>query len=89
VLGALLVLYAPKRQALEVWLPRAGQRLAARRVDYPCRLLPVGMPCGAWGNGAGLAAWQQQCGAATTLVVDLRSGAVWDAMDCLLAHGAA
>jgi hypothetical protein len=80
----LLVLYAPKRQVLEVWQPRSGQRLAARGVNYPCLLLGVGLPCGSWGNQAALGAWLQACGSATTLVLNVQTGEVWDAMACLL-----
>lgn len=78
------MLFAPKRQVLEVWLARAGQRLASRHVDYPCKLLSVGLPCGGWGNAAAWAAWQGGVGSATTLVLDVQSGTTWDALDCLL-----
>eukprot|EP00882_Tetradesmus_deserticola_P032440 GHRQ01036825.1.p2 GENE.GHRQ01036825.1~~GHRQ01036825.1.p2 ORF type:complete len:131 (+),score=34.95 GHRQ01036825.1:30-395(+) len=83
-LGLLLVLFAPKRQTLEVWLPRSGQRLASRAVHYPCLLVPVGLPCGGWGNSPAWLAWQQQCGSATTMVLNVQTGEVWDALDCLL-----
>uniref|UniRef100_A0A383W6M0 Rab3-GAP regulatory subunit N-terminal domain-containing protein n=1 Tax=Tetradesmus obliquus TaxID=3088 RepID=A0A383W6M0_TETOB len=83
-LGLLLVLFAPKRQTLEIWLPRSGQRLASRAVQYPCLLVPVGLPCGGWGNGPAWQAWQKCCGSATMLVMNVQSGEVWDAMECLL-----
>lgn len=82
-LGLMLVLLAPKRQTLEVWLPRSGHRLASRTVDYPCLLVPVGLPCGGFGNGLVMDLWYDSCACATTLVVNLFSGKVWDAMDCL------
>jgi hypothetical protein len=82
-LGLLLVLYAPKRQVLEVWLPRSGQRLVGVPVDYPCLLVSVGLPCGGWGNATAWEAWLQQCGSATTLVVNMETGATWDALSCL------
>lgn len=82
-LGLLLLLYAPKRQVLEVWLPRPGHRLVAVPVDYPCLLVSVGLPCGGWGNQGPWSAWLQRCGSATTLVVNMQTGHTWDAMDCL------
>jgi hypothetical protein len=83
-LGLLLVLYAPKRQVLEVWVPRSGQRLVGVPVDYPCLLVTVGLPCGGWGNAEGWGAWLQQCGSATTLVVNMETGDTWDTLECLL-----
>jgi len=83
-LGLLLVLFAPKRQTLEVWLPRSGQRLASRCVDHPCLLLQVGLPCGDWGNEQVAGIWQEYFGGATTLALNVETGEVWDVMDCLL-----
>eukprot|EP00879_Flechtneria_rotunda_P023802 GHRR01025202.1.p1 GENE.GHRR01025202.1~~GHRR01025202.1.p1 ORF type:complete len:221 (+),score=43.05 GHRR01025202.1:260-922(+) len=83
-LGLLLVLLAPKRQVLEVWLPKSGQRLASRPVDYPCLLVSVGLPCGAWGNERIWSIWQEQFGSATTLVMNVQTGYVEDAIDCLM-----
>eukprot|EP00878_Enallax_costatus_P010851 GHUV01011331.1.p1 GENE.GHUV01011331.1~~GHUV01011331.1.p1 ORF type:complete len:530 (+),score=153.20 GHUV01011331.1:98-1687(+) len=83
-LGLMLVLLAPRRQTLEVWLPRSGQRLASKVVDYPCLLLPVGLPCGGFGNDTVMDIWFESCTCATTLVVNLTSGEVWNVMDCLV-----
>jgi hypothetical protein len=83
-LGLLLVLYAPKRQVLEVWLPRSGQRLVGVPVDYPCLLVTVGLPCGGWGNAEAWGAWLRVCGSATTLAVNMETGDAWDVLDCLL-----
>ncbi|KAI8465884.1 MAG: Rab3 GTPase-activating protein regulatory subunit N-terminus-domain-containing protein [Monoraphidium minutum] len=81
--GLLLVLYAPRRQLIEVWTPRAGARVAAARADAPCRLLPAGAPCGGWRNEL-MARWLRARGAPSTLVLRLggrERGGVWDVLD--------
>lgn len=83
-LGLLLLLLAPKRRTLEVWMPREGRRLAAVAVNFPCLLLPVAHPCGCWANGVVAAAWRGVCGWPSTLAINMQTGEVWDALDCLM-----
>jgi len=81
--GLLLVLYAPRRELLEVWAPRAGLRVAAVRLEGPCRLLGVDAPCGGWRNDL-LARWVARSGP-STVVLRLgggkERGALWDVLD--------
>jgi hypothetical protein len=81
--GLLLVLYAPRRELLEVWCPRSGARVAARRVEGAARLLPVPTPCGGWQNEL-LPRWQA-ASAPSTVVLRLgpgrERGALWDVLD--------
>lgn len=74
--GALLVLYAPKRQTVEVWAARGAERLASILVQRPCRLLTVQQPLNSWGNPL-WREWDALC-PATTYVLDTQSGAMWD-----------
>ena len=91
--GLLLAIYAPRRELVEVWAPRAGVRVAARRLDGggggsgsggAVRLLPVARPCGGYGNE--LAARWAAASPASTLVLRLggagrERGAMWDVLD--------
>jgi len=48
-----IVIYAPRRQLLEVWALRHGPRLAAVNLRRACRLLPATLPLAAAGAVAG------------------------------------
>lgn len=80
--GLLLVLYAPRRELLEVWTPRSGVRVSAARVEAFCRLLPVAAPCGGWGNEL-MGRWQAHS-VPSTVVLRLggkEKGALWDVLE--------
>jgi hypothetical protein len=80
--GALLVLYAPRRDLIEAWAPRSGARVASARAGGPCQLLPVAPPCGGWKNDL-MRRWLAR-GAPSTLVLRLGGrdrGGVWDVLD--------
>jgi hypothetical protein len=74
-----LVLYAPKRQILEVWAPGDTKRIAAVNVAGPCVLLPAPAPCGGWQSPAA-GVWHSKH-PASTLVLQLQTGQVWDVLE--------
>jgi hypothetical protein len=87
-----LVLYAPKREVVEVWLPGSDTRLAALPVPGTCRLLPC-QP--AFGLAQALGQQQQQQQQQERVerqhavhVLECGTGEVWDVGERLVALAA-
>lgn len=66
----LLVMYAPKRSVLELWLPFNGPMVHSQPVQGGgCRILQLHSPLGAWGTrqNSGLHAHGWVCDASTSV----------------------
>jgi hypothetical protein len=81
-LGLLLVLYAPRRQSLEIWTARSGQRLVSVTLAQPCRLLAAQQPFHSWNNAVG-DAWRARCPPTTHVLETGAGGGLWDAAQLL------
>jgi len=78
-----LVLYAPRRQALELWQMRHGSRVATSQVSSTCKLLQRAVPFGLDPNGVDHTGCDATIRTSQCLILDTNTGHCMDVLAAL------
>ncbi len=78
-----LILYAPRRQALELWQMRHGSRVATSQVSSTCKLLQRAVPFGLDPNGVDHTGCDATIRTSQCLILDTNTGHCMDVLAAL------